>query len=535
MDQLKTYIRASYPIIQIVTNEEGRAIKEIKRVATVGLATSKRPLGYKLWSWSISAGLRDSLNVPIRFNVRNAPALVETGKTYTEPEVTRQDYDLTGRSKDPVAALQMILDGEITECAVIVMADFHLFLKSGNPMIIRLLKEFAAMGRVKHVHIVIVGCERHCPPELEKELPSIDLPLPDREELRAVLNGVIEGAKKLPAMSEEQIVAASTAALGLTTHEASAAFAFSVAKHKAINTGTIASIKTDTVRRNGIVDIVDTKMDSSEVGGLASVKSWIVKRVNAFSDKAKEFGVPTPKGVMVIGISGTGKSLVAKTIANTLNVPMLRLEGSKIYNQYVGESERNMRTALHVADIMSPCVLFIDEIEKALAGAASGGKLDSGVSSRIVGTLLQWMQDRKSQVFVVATANDVSQLPPETLRRGRFDQIFFVDIPDDADREDIWRIHIKRIKRNPKDFDIPSLSELTDGYTGAEIASVVDDGLINAFDQQCEPTTEIMAAAVLETVPLSRTMREKIQGMRQWASARAMSASGKPIVMPVVG
>jgi SpoVK/Ycf46/Vps4 family AAA+-type ATPase len=210
---------------------------------------------------------------------------------------------------------------------------------------------------------------------------------------------------------------------------------------------------------------------------------------------------------------------------------MLRLDGGSIYGQLVGDSEKNMRNALAVADAMSPCVLFVDEIEKAMSGLQSSGKCDGGTSSRVIGTFLQWMQDKKSMVFVVATANDVSQLPPEILRRGRFDQIFFVDLPDKEERDEIWKIHIKNTGRKVKDFDVGRLSELTDKFTGAEIESIVADGLLNAFDAGTEPTTDIFAEAVKEVVPLSSTMGERIQAMRKWATNRAISASGKPIVV----
>jgi SpoVK/Ycf46/Vps4 family AAA+-type ATPase len=191
-----------------------------------------------------------------------------------------------------------------------------------------------------------------------------------------------------------------------------------------------------------------------------------------------------------------------------------------------------MRTALKTADAMAPCVLFIDEIEKAMAGMASSSQCDGGTTSRTIGTLLQWMQDQTG-VFVVATANDVSKLPPEMLRRGRFDQIFFVDIPDAEERVEIWKIQINNVKRDPANFDLKELSESTDGYTGAEIESVIKDGMVNAFDCGTEPTTEIFKTAIKETIPLSSTMREKIQSMRRWADGRAVNASGKQIMAEV--
>jgi SpoVK/Ycf46/Vps4 family AAA+-type ATPase len=298
-------------------------------------------------------------------------------------------------------------------------------------------------------------------------------------------------------------------------------------KCKKLDPEVIGKIKTDTIRRNGIVEIVENNSgDMDSIGGLSAIKTWLKKRVAGFTKEAREFGIQSPKGYLIIGISGCGKSEIAKVTASLLKVPMLRLDGGKIFGNFVGDSERNMRTALRTADVMAPCLLFIDELDKALSGSQSSGQCDSGTTSRVVGTLLQWMQDKTTPVFVVATANDVSKLPPETLRRGRFDQIFFVDLPDNEEREQIWNIHIKKVNRKPNDYDLDRLSKETEGYTGAEIASIVGDGLCNAFHEQTEPTTDIFSAAIQETVPLSRTMRERITSMRQWADGRAIRASG---------
>lgn len=519
MDELKTYIRAVFPLIQVATSEEGRALKEVKRMASTGLKSADRPGGYSVWTWSVTTGIIDSEGTPVTYTV--VPPKTSSG-AQGEP---RREIDSLLRSKDPVTALTYFMNSNIDRYSILVMLDFHLYLKNANPMIIRLLKDAVEFGKRTNRHIVIIGCEVNRPPELEKELVTVDLPLPCSSEIAVIVDSICRSARKT--IEPEQREAVIKASLGLTSSEASSAMAFSLMKRKTIDPEVISKIKIDTIRKNGILDVIEERADQNGVGGLSAVKEWIDKRISAFTDEAAAFGIPSPKGMMVIGVSGTGKSLVANTVATSLGVPMLRLEGSKIYNSYVGESERNMRSALHIADIMSPCVLFIDEIEKAMAGAASSGKLDSGVSARVMGTLLQWMNDKKSKVFVVATANDISQLPPEMLRRGRFDQIFFVDLPDADDREQIWNIHIKRINRTPSLFDIKRLSELTEGFTGSEIASIVDDGLVNAFYQGCEPTTDIMESAIKETVPLSSTMRERITSMRRWAESRAMSASGK--------
>lgn len=536
MDELKTYIKAGFPLVQIVTAEEGRAVAEIQRLAMTGLRSTERPHGYDVWTWSVTTGLIDADKNPVVYNVvppKTPQTSTASGSASSPPSNSaqaRSEMDSLLRSKDPITALTYFMNGNVMPHSIVVMLDLHIHLKSGNPMLIRLMKDAIQFGKMTNRHIIIVGCEINRPPELEKDMVCIDLPLPSAEQVGSIVDSICKSARKtvLPE-DKEKIV---RAALGLTSTEASNAMAFSMMKVKRIDPEIISTIKIDTIRRNGILDVVETKADAAHVGGLAAVKEWIKKRIRAFTPEAEKFGVPTPKGVMVIGVSGTGKSLVGNTIATSLGVPMLRLEGSKIFNQYVGESERNMRNAIHTADIMSPCVLFIDELEKVMSG--SSGRLDSGVSSRVLGTLLQWMNDKKTKVFVVATANNISQLPPELLRRGRFDQIFFVDLPDAEDRESIWKIHIARIGRKPEDFDTTHLAGLTDGFTGAEIASIVDDGLVNAFDLGCEPTTKIMEQAVSETVPLSRTMREQLGQMRSWAEHRAVNASGKAPSRPKV-
>ena len=265
--------------------------------------------------------------------------------------------------------------------------------------------------------------------------------------------------------------------------------------------------------------------DLNDVGGLNSLKDWLKKRGKAFGLGAKDFGLDIPRGILLLGIPGTGKSLSAKAIANTWRFPLLRLDIGKVYAGIVGASEENIRNALNLAEAISPCVLWIDEIEKGLSGVKSSGSTDGGTSSRVLGTFLTWLQEKKKPVFVVATANDVSQLPPELLRKGRVDEIFFVDLPTEKAREEILSICLKRKKRNPTDFNLDSLAKKAKGFSGAEIEEAIKEALFTAFDAGEQINDRYIVDAMNRTYPLSKTMAEAIKSLREWAKARAVNAS----------
>ncbi|OYT75045.1 MAG: ATPase, partial [Armatimonadetes bacterium JP3_11] len=267
-------------------------------------------------------------------------------------------------------------------------------------------------------------------------------------------------------------------------------------------------------------------------GGLDLLKEWLRKRRASLSREAREFGLPAPKGVLLLGVQGTGKSLSAKAIANLWGLPMLRLDVGRVFGSLVGASEANMRAAIRTAEAVAPCILWIDELEKGFAGVQGSGVSDSGTTARVFATFLTWMQDKRAPVFVVATANDVSQLPPELLRKGRFDEIFFIDLPTLPEREQIFAIHLRKRKRDPAQYDLKTLARATEGFSGAEIEQVVIAGLFTAFDAGRELTTEDMLDEVRHTVPLSVMMREEIEELRTWAQLRTRPASSPPNAKP---
>jgi SpoVK/Ycf46/Vps4 family AAA+-type ATPase len=435
------YIRAGYPGLYLVSPEEQRVALEMTRIV--------QELKYNLVFWSVVDGL------------------VDTQK------------GTNNSANDPLEALIAIKD--LKEKTLILLRDFHLFLEAPNPILIRQLKDMLQMAKTKSKVLVILGCRMVLPPELERELTVIEFALPGKEQLRAVLEGIMESAsiKTLETEIREKVI---DAASGLTTVEAENAFALSMVESKAIDPVIVAKEKAQAVKKNGLLELIETKETLDSIGGLDVLKEWLLKRRHAFSQRAIEYGLPTPKGLLILGIAGTGKSLTAKATAKVFGVALLKLDAGRIFAGLVGQSESNLRAVIQTAEAIAPCCLWIDEVEKGFSGTKSSYATDGGTSSRVFGSFISWMQEKASPVFVVATANDVSQLPPEMLRKGRFDELFFVDLPNQAEREAIWDIQIGKHGRDPKDFDVVQLAKATESLTGSEIENVFIEALYLAFD-----------------------------------------------------
>jgi SpoVK/Ycf46/Vps4 family AAA+-type ATPase len=365
------------------------------------------------------------------------------------------------------------------------------------------------------------------PPEIEKDITFIDNPLPDCEELRHIFEGVLDSISdsgtKVTAPKQEELI---SAALGLTPLEAENAFAYAYVKHKTFDEHaliTVQELKTSFINKSGVLEFVPRQYDLDDIGGLATLKEWLSLRKLAFTPEAKEFGLSTPKGVLLAGVPGAGKSLSAKALSAAWELPLLRFDVGKVFHSLVGESEQKMREALLMAEAMSPCILWIDEIEKAFSGTTNGG--DGGVTSRIFGQFLTWMQEKTAPVFIFATANHIHSLPPEFLRKGRFDEFFFVDLPDEEERHVILNIHFAKKKRNPSDFDLELLVRESDGFSGAELESCISQSLFKAFSQNRDVVTLDVLSTMQSTTPLSETMKEHIDALRKWAKERAKPAS----------
>jgi SpoVK/Ycf46/Vps4 family AAA+-type ATPase len=315
------------------------------------------------------------------------------------------------------------------------------------------------------------------------------------------------------------------AACGLTSIEAENAFALSVVERSQLCPQVVAREKASEVKKGGLLEVCAQPATLDEIGGLELLKGWLLKRRDAFGHEAKVYGLPAPKGLLIVGIPGTGKSLTAKATASVFQRPLLKLDAGRLFAGLVGQSEANLRTVIATVEAIAPCVLWIDELEKGFSGSRSSGATDGGTSARVFGSFLSWLQDRKAPVFVVATANDVTQLPPELLRKGRFDELFFVDLPNQQEREAIWRIQVSKYGRAPENFDLAQLAKATEGLTGSEIEQLFIDALHEAFSERREPTDLSIAMLLTDLVPLSKLMTEQVDGLRKWARGRARRAT----------
>ena len=504
--ELEVLIRARYPLIYVVSSEETRVTEVLGQIA------HKRQK--KVLEWSCTMGL--------------APAgtSIQSQKARSAP------------TRDPFQALDAVID--LVEPAIFLFKDFHAFLRPGNHSVLRKLKEIALHLKNSFKTIVIVAPVQEIPVELEKEITVLNHPLPALEELSELVDRIGEDMRKFQQvrveLEGEDRARLLQAALGLTLAEAENVFARILIENERLTGGDVAAVfaeKQQIIRKSGLLEYCASEETFAGVGGLAQLKDWLRKRALAFSDQARAFGLPAPKGILMLGVQGCGKSLCAKAVASLWELPLLRFDMGRMFGSLVGSSEENVRRAIRVAESVAPAILWVDEIDKAFSGSASSGASDGGTTARVFGTFLTWLSEKTAPVFVVATANDISQLPPELLRKGRLDEIFFVDLPAAAERTEIFRIHIERRGRNPEAFDLPAMVSQSDGFSGAEIEEAVISALYDAFYNGEELSTAAILSALAQTVPLSRTMDESIARLREWAAGRARNASGAWPASPV--
>ncbi len=408
---------------------------------------------------------------------------------------------------------------------ILLLEDFHPDLTEHNPGTIKTLRNLA-LNDSKDKTLVLSQPFRQLSKELEKEVHILELPYPGFEDIKAIYKKVCnEYGIQNPEDPDHDLI---EAALGLTIMEAEKAFSLAYIESGSLSSTEVPLVireKENVIKKSGYLEYYHPKETMTDVGGLSNLKDWLIKRGRGFDKGAKDFGLTYPRGILLLGIPGTGKSLTAKAIGNEWHFPLLRLDMGKIFGGIVGESESNIREALKIAEAIAPSILWIDEIEKGMSGISSSGGTDGGTTARVLGTFLTWMQEKTKPVFVVATANDISQLPPELLRKGRVDEIFFVDLPTEKEREEIIKIHLKKKNRKPEKFNTQELAKKSRGFSGAELEEVVKEALFQAYDKEREVNEDDILEAIGKTFPLSRTMHETIEKMRKWAKSRAVSAS----------
>jgi SpoVK/Ycf46/Vps4 family AAA+-type ATPase len=490
-DELNLYFKARFTLICIVTAEEERVLKEIVDACR----QSEKPV----YSWDIADGF-----VPL---------------TETTGRVDRP-------AKDPITALETIL--RIEQEAVFVLKDFHL-LWDKNPQVVRKVKNVAQALKQSRKNIIVTSCRALIPEELKDQVHVFDFEPPDFRGMKEILETFTRIPNiriNLTDLGKEKLA---NSALGLTANQAQRVFSKAIVQKGSLDEQDIDLVmreKKNIIRESGALEFFAVTETINEIGGLDVLKKWLREREVCFTQKAAEYGLALPKGLLLVGIPGTGKSLTAKVVSGLWKQPLVRLDMGAVFGSLVGQSEENIRRALRLAETVSPCVLWIDEVEKGMSD--SGG--DSGTSSRVFGTLLSWMQDKRKPVFVVCTANDISRIPPEFSRAGRFDATFFLDLPTARERKEIFQVHL--LKRRPviEAFDLDALTASSEGFVGSEIEQSIVAAMVRAFNNGGREVTTDDILFVLnsreEVVPLSTSQKDKIELLRRWLlEGRARSAS----------
>lgn len=492
------YVVAGYPLLWIETFEEHRALTRM----CLELQSIKEK--YETYSWDCAEGIRQ---IGIKDNI-----LASASFNKDNPII---------KSFDALTWFETFSGNNKGQNQILFLKDFHNDLKK-NYFLVRKIRNiipaFKAVGKV----LVIVSPIVDIPHDIEKEITVINFRLPDREELKIPLRGICASNKNIKYPSaelEEEILDAS---LGMTGLEAENAYAKSLVETRGKFEPTIIrNEKASIVRKTGLLEVIDPEYSLDDIGGLENLKSWLKIRKDCFSEKARKFGLRPPKGLLIVGVPGCGKSLTCKATAKAWNRPLLRMDVGKMYGSLVGESESNIRKCLSIAGAIAPCVLWVDELEKSFAGMKSED--GHGTSKRVFGTFLNWMQDRKEDVFIVATANNVKSIPPEMLRSGRFDSIFWVDLPSVSQRLEILKIHLKRVKRDSDKVIADKHKELmqvTKNFSGAEIETWIQEALNKAFTRKKELGSQDLLDTANEITPIAQLMRDSIQEARNWAENR---------------
>jgi len=484
MKELSNKIKAGFGVVILQTLEETRALREITEVAV----ERKR----KLYCWSLTRGC---LN------------LIEGTGNGSDPSM-----------RDPVEFLRFAARSQ--DSGIFVMLDPDPFLPS--PDFQRALKDELHNFRAGRT-LVMVCVSPRIPPEITHIVTSTRIKLPDEKQLEAVVESVA-GDAGIENPEPDTMARALKALAGLTTDQAADACALSVVETGGIDPVVISREKCNQISMLGYIKIREDAPSMEHVGGLENVKEYFSRIVNAYSSEAQKFKLPTPKGIMLVGVQGCGKSLVADAAQSILKIPAIRLDPGSAMGSLVGETEKNIDHAIQIAESVAPCILQIEELDKQFGGRGD----EHEVTNRMIGKLLTWLQEKKSPVFVIATANNVEAImarKPELFRKGRWDEIFFVDLPTKGEREEIFKVHISKFDRKLDEKDVFSFANQTEGFSGAEIEACVRDGMFISFENERDLDKESILQAIGNCVPLSRMARETIDNLRKWADGRCRPAS----------
>ncbi|MDJ0636818.1 MAG: AAA family ATPase [Xenococcaceae cyanobacterium MO_188.B29] len=489
-EEFALLLRACYPLIYISTTEEERLESSIANVA--------QKIGNRqAYIWDFVDGYQE-----------NNPNNAGVGK------------------RNPLQALEFVEKMPAKAGGIFILRDFQRFLEDIS--ISRKLRNLARSLKSQPKNIVIVSSQVEIPAELTEVLTVIDFPLPTAKEIKTEIQRLILATgQTLPDKLLNEIV---RSAQGLSLERIRRVLTRAIATHGRIEPEDVELIleeKRQSIRQTQILDFYPATEQISDIGGLDNLKDWLLRRGGAFSDRARTYGLPHPRGLLLVGIQGTGKSLTAKAIAHHWHLPLLRLDVGRLFGGLVGESESRTRQMINLAEALSPCILWIDEIDKAFSGVEGRG--DSGTTSRVFGTFITWMAEKKSPVFVVATANNIKALPPEMLRKGRFDEIFFVGLPNQEEREAIFKVHLARLRpHNLGNYDVKRLAYETPDFSGAEIEQTLVEAMHIGFSQNRDFTTDDILESASQVIPLARTAQEQIQFLQDWAAAgKARLASRK--------
>jgi len=559
LDRLKVLINSSTPIVVMETSEEMHAVNMVRAAcAELKMAT---------FEWSIADGLlRSGSNtvpegqkMPLQARIDQATGWSPGGRAQTQTRTVlsppsgeaerlmRSVMSSMGaegsaaaaagtsiyNTREPVQALANM--ESMTVEAVFILKDFHRHMD--DPVVVRRLRDVGQKFSANRRTVVITAPELSVPMELTTLVEYFDLPLPDRDRLHEIVHDTFTRLSKTYSL-KLQLDAAGVDAMsanlrGLTEEEAERAVSQALVTRYALCAETVTDVleaKKQLLRHSGMLEFTDASDNMGSVGGLENLKHWLGQRRGAWEDSAREFGLEAPKGMIILGVQGCGKSLCARAVAGEWKLPLVKFDTSAVYDKYIGETEKRIRKVFQVAEGLAPCVLWIDELEKVFAGSGpDSASADAGVSSRLLASFLSWMQDRKAPVFVAATCNNVTVLPPELIRKGRFDELFFVDLPNQAERKQIFSIQLARRKRNPDEFDLEKIAAAAQGYSGAEIDAAVQGALYAAYSEKKPLSTQLLIDALTQTVPLSTTRAEEIAALREWARTRAVPASARDV------